>query len=231
MKSFISAGVLFIVGATLAAATPFIDEAVGSLTLNSGTVLENARAKSFTDRGVVVQHRGGLQTIAYEQFPDAFQPLLQRRRPAPKSAAQIAEEQRQLEARKAAERSRLEAARKEQAIRAATVRQTASREDRYSPEELKLIKSGTLWIVNVDARSSVAFVTVENDGDYTTTFEWRQVRGLRRDQTYVEPNDAKANGSSGMGAFDVPPRSKRTFTVGFGAYAYNGNWLKTVHWK
>jgi hypothetical protein len=210
-------------------AAPLIDEPLPSLELVSGTVLQNARAKSFGPKGVVVLHSAGLQTVPYEQFPPDLRPAVEAHKPQPKSPAQLQAERAQLQLKIDAENARLQNARRDQAARAQGAPKGVTREESYTPEQLKKVKSGSLWITAASTRGTVAYVTIENDSDYTTSFDWHRIHGLRRDQSYIEPTDARP--SPGSLDFDVPKHDKREFTIGFGVYGYNGNPLTAIHWK
>jgi|GEM_PF-3032184 len=78
-----SAFALLLVCGTLSFAAPLINEPVAELRLVSGKVLHDAQAKGFLARSVLVKHREGAETVAYDDFPAPYRDELARRRPAP----------------------------------------------------------------------------------------------------------------------------------------------------
>lgn len=91
---------LLVVGAL---AAPLLDEPLATLTLKDGTVLRDAQARGFLTKVVMVKHRGGAQTVAYELFPDGFQAALAAKRPVARTAAQIEQARREAEAQRQAQ--------------------------------------------------------------------------------------------------------------------------------
>jgi hypothetical protein len=80
-------GVAWLTAASLLAA-PLLDEPVATLALKDGTVLQEAQAKGFLSKVVLVKHQGGVRTVPYELFPDDFQAALAAKRQAVLAAAQ-----------------------------------------------------------------------------------------------------------------------------------------------
>ena len=89
--------------AAVSLAAPLLDEPVATLTLKDGTVLRDARAKGFLAKVVMVKHRDGARTVAYELFPDEYQAVLAARRSAAQASAQIDQAQSDAEVRKQAQ--------------------------------------------------------------------------------------------------------------------------------
>ncbi|MFT3780767.1 MAG: hypothetical protein QM790_02050 [Nibricoccus sp.] len=87
-KSLIAGVVLLGVLLVKTSAAPLIDEPV-DVTLKNGNVLHAAQAKSFSASVVMVKSAEGIQTVAYDQFPDEYRPALDAKRPAKRSDAQI----------------------------------------------------------------------------------------------------------------------------------------------
>jgi hypothetical protein len=80
-------GVVWLTAASLLAA-PLLDEPVATLALKDGTVLQEAQAKGFLSKVVLVKHQGGVRTVPYELFPDDFQAALAAKRQAVLAAAE-----------------------------------------------------------------------------------------------------------------------------------------------
>jgi hypothetical protein len=80
-------GVAWLTAASLLAA-PLLDEPVATLALKDGTALQEAQAKGFLSKVVLVKHQGGVRTVPYELFPDDFQAALAAKRQAVLAAAE-----------------------------------------------------------------------------------------------------------------------------------------------
>jgi hypothetical protein len=78
-------------------AAPLLDEPVATLALKDGTVLQEAQAKGFLSKVVLVKHQGGVRTVPYELFPDDFQAALTAKRQAVLAGAQVEQARRETE--------------------------------------------------------------------------------------------------------------------------------------
>lgn len=91
----------FMLAAPLFAA-PLIDEPLPTLTLTNGRSLHDAQAKSYASKSVMIRHRDGAETIAYDLFPAALQPSLLAKRPTPPNPEKIEYAKKETAARMAA---------------------------------------------------------------------------------------------------------------------------------
>lgn len=141
----------FVLAALLAGAcnaAPLIDEPVAELRLKSGKVLTNAVAKSYTPTTVFIRHAGGAASVKYEEFPGEYTAALAAKRPAPPTAAELAEKQNQIATQKALESQRLAAAK-----------------EKAKSEEKKFLRNGVRIVrVNFSTPQS-ATVTLRNETD------------------------------------------------------------------
>jgi len=143
--------------AAVSLAAPLLDEPVATLTLKDGTVLRDARAKGFLAKVVMVKHRDGARTVAYELFPDEFQAALAARRSAAQASAQIDQAQSEAEAQKQAQ-----------------ARATASLAGRSVAPEAGLNQVCRLTLTA--SKSNVAILRIENVSDQTAALvPWQLV--------------------------------------------------------
>ena len=73
--------ILFLCAGAAAVADPLINEPLPELHLVTGKVLHDAQVKGYLRRSVLVKHSEGAETIAYEEFPEAYREQLSQKRP------------------------------------------------------------------------------------------------------------------------------------------------------
>lgn len=217
MKKTNFAGVLLVVlqlFGTAVVAAPLFDEPV-DVTLKDGRVLHAAQAKSFSASVVMVKATEGIQTVAYDQFPDEYRVALDAKRPAKRTDAQIEADR--------------EKARKNQppAPPPATQRRTAtaSNQDLYNG----------LRIDSYVPKGNFVEVSITNTSDSPQEIRpWRLLvffssEEIIKGADFVEV-DSSGNVKTILRSHQImQPNSTVTFTVIFGR-AMKGGTVQKVDW-
>lgn len=217
MKKNSFAGVLLAMLAlfgTAALAAPLLDEPV-DVTLKNGRVLHAAQAKSFTASVVMVKAAEGMQTIAYEQFPDEYRAVLDAKRPAKRTEAQIEADR--------------EKARKNQP----SAPPVAARRQPSAPNNSDFYNG--LRIDSYMPKGNVVEVSITNTSDSPQDLRPRSLLAFLSSDEIIKGADFVEMDSSGnvktiLRSHQIlQPNSTVTFTVIFGR-AMKGGTVQKVDW-
>lgn len=219
MKTKFPAGVRFLflwMSAASLSAAPLLDEPV-DVKLKNGQVLHAAQAKSFTASTVLVKSAEGVQTVAYEQFPEEHQAALQAKRPAKRTDAQIEADR--------------EKARKNQPPAPPRVERSAPI---AASEDAPDLYSG-LRIDSFQAKGNFVEVTIFNTADAPRGVRpWRLIAQLSSEE-YVRGADfVETDSSDNVKTIlrddqIIPANTSATFTLIFGR-AMKGGTVQKVGW-
>lgn len=216
MKKTSFAGMLLVVlqmFGTVVVAAPLFDEPV-DLALKDGRVLHAAQAKSFSANVVMVKATEGIQTVAYEQFPDEYRAALEAKRPAKRTDAQI-------EADREKARKNQPPAPPAQKRRAST----ASNQDLYNG----------LRIDSYVPKGNTVEVTITNTTDLPQEIRpWRLLVFFSSDEIIKGADFVEADSSGNIKTIlrshqIMQPNSTVTYTVIFGR-AMKGGTVQKVDW-
>lgn len=196
------------------------------ITLNSGEIIRGAKFLNAGDAGASFAIGTSIKSIPYQSLPDSIAlPAINYANwrinsDRERTVKQIAVEQKKREKKEALEQERL---------RASEASRIAELEAAEKQAERNVNTRDGLKLSRLRADMASAIVTMENVTDRTVTFNWRTLKsrfrgGSQRDATECISNDNQFG-------YEVPPKGKRTFQVGFGSRRIgDGNWLEDVAW-
>ena len=201
-----------LVAAGVAHAAPLIDEPVAELRLNSGKVLSQAIAKSYTPTTVFVKHAGGGASVKYEEFPAEYTAALTAKRPAPPTAAELSVREAKAEALKNAEREKIAAAKK--AIDKRTLRGGVRLSRTEATPQRTIFK---LWLHNETAEPKriLASELIAETGSGRTH----------------KGSDFRINYSAESFSIDLPGNSQTEVDIIFSGVTREDGGINTVRWE
>lgn len=208
------------------------------LKLTDGRTIENVKFLSQNHSFISVKYTGGIMQIPKSTLP----PALQTQFPIDPSAAQVEHEAALTRGESLKQRFEESQA---IAIEREKKRQAQFQKDMKRMEaESKAPKRGDakiaeltpkfcrdqVWIMSADIKMSAAYLTVKNSNEGQKTFDWRELRGYRRDGSVITPTAARP--TTGRWDYELSGGQERVYEVGFGGYDYgSGNWLREVTWR